>query len=165
MLVCLTMAFFSLLFLLIFALSSLLLRCLMVYDDVYLCDLYLLIIKNVHLCFIKKTKQNLFYPYLEPLPTAQRCSQMCPRFSAAMPLILLAVLTLLWSRFSLPGISLRGIAPKGWLHLQRRATSSIRLPAGSTPALHSTHCHPWFRRNLGTRDGEVGAHLAHQEVK
>ena len=34
-LICLTMVFFSLIFLLIFALLSLLLRCLMVYDDVF----------------------------------------------------------------------------------------------------------------------------------
>ena len=32
----------------------------MVYDDVYLCDLYPLIIKNVHLCFIKKKNKTSF---------------------------------------------------------------------------------------------------------
>ena len=51
----------------------------MVYDDVCLCDLYLLIIKNVHLCFIKKKKQNLFYPYLEPLPTAREMQPDVPQ--------------------------------------------------------------------------------------
>ena len=52
MLVCLTMVFFSLIFLLIFALS--LLRCLMVYDDVYLCDLYLLSLKMFIFVSLKK---------------------------------------------------------------------------------------------------------------
>ena len=129
MLVCLTMVFFSLIFLLIFALLSLLLRCLMVYD-VYLCDLYLLSLQLFIFVSLKKKKSS-FTHTLSHHQQHDRCSQICPRWSGAMPLILLAVLTLLWFRFTAYLASAcRGISPKGWLCICSREPPA---PSGFLP--------------------------------
>ena len=85
------------------------------------------IIKNVHLGFIKK--EILFYPHLEPPPIAR---QMQPDLSQvirghAFDSLSCPHLALV-QVYSLPGISLQGdTTQRLTLHLQRRATSSIRL--------------------------------------
>ena len=80
----------------------------MVYDDVYLCDLYLLIIKNVHLCFIKKKHKTSFTHTLshhqehEMQPDGPQVTRGQASGSLGCPHLALVQV------YSLPGISLQG---------------------------------------------------------